>query len=67
MNGLTVTSGSYLTPSAFAGTQWVIRGVADFNGDGKSDVLWHHQGDGSLYVWFLGGAEWRRDAVAAPT
>ena len=55
MNGLTVTSGSYLTPSAFADTQWVIRGVADFNADGKSDVLWHHQGDGSLYVWFLGG------------
>ena len=55
MNGLTVTSGSYLTPAAFTDTQWVIRGVADFNGDGKSDILWHHQGNGSLYVWFLGG------------
>ena len=50
MNGLSVTGGSYLTPSAFTDTQWVIRGVADFNGDGNTDVLWHHQGDGSLYV-----------------
>ena len=23
--------------------------------DGKADLLWHHQGDGRLYVWFLGG------------
>ena len=56
MKGLTATDGSYLTPMAFTDTRWQIRGVADFNGDGKSDILWHHQGDGRLYAWFLGGA-----------
>ena len=29
--------------------------MADFNADGKPDVLWHHQASGSLYVWYLGG------------
>ena len=48
-------SGSYLTPSAFTDTQWKIVQVADFNADAKNDVLWHHQGSGALYVWFLGG------------
>jgi hypothetical protein len=55
LNGLTVTRGSYLTPKSFTDTQWQIRGIADFNHDGKADILWHHQANGSLYVWFLGG------------
>jgi hypothetical protein len=55
MNGTVVTGGSYLTPSRFTDTQWQIRGVADFNKDGKPDILWHHQGNGELYVWYLSG------------
>ena len=55
MNGLTVARGSYLTPKSFSDTQWQIRGLADFSGDGKADVLWHHQGTGDLYVWYLNG------------
>ena len=27
----------------------------DFNGDGSSDLLWHHQVTGELYVWLLSG------------
>jgi hypothetical protein len=49
--------GSYLTPSAVTDTQWKIVEVADFNGDGKNDVLWHNQATGALYVWFLGGTK----------
>ena len=54
-NGVVTVGGSYLTPSAFTDTQWKIVEVADFNADGKNDILWHHQGTGALYVWFLGG------------
>ena len=50
-----MTSGSYLTPSRFTDTQWQIRGLADFNGDARKDILWHHQGTGHLYVWHLEG------------
>ena len=56
MNGLVVKGGSYLTPKSFADTRWQIRGLADFNGDGKLDILWHHQTNGELYVWYLDGA-----------
>jgi hypothetical protein len=55
MNGTVTAGGSYLTPSRFADTRWKIVKVADFNGDGKVDVLWHHQATGELYVWYLNG------------
>ncbi|MFI5041916.1 MAG: FG-GAP-like repeat-containing protein [Acidimicrobiales bacterium] len=55
MNGTVATGGSYLTPARFADTRWQIRGVADFNGDGKADLLWHNQATGDLYVWFMNG------------
>ncbi|HVE71219.1 MAG TPA: FG-GAP-like repeat-containing protein [Thermoanaerobaculia bacterium] len=28
----------------------------DFNGDGRADILWRHQGTGENYVWFMNGA-----------
>ena len=34
----------------------------DFNADGQSDILWHHQGDGSLYTWWLQRDRHRRSA-----
>lgn len=53
LNETVVTAGSYLTPKSFADTRWQIRGVADFNQDGYADLLWHHQGTGDLYIWYL--------------
>lgn len=50
-----MSTASYLTPSAFTDLQWQIRGVSDFDGDGKVDILWHHQQTGDLYVWLMGG------------
>ncbi|MCU0294123.1 MAG: FG-GAP-like repeat-containing protein, partial [Thermoanaerobaculaceae bacterium] len=55
LQGTVTTAGSYLTPPAFSDTKWQIRGVADFNKDGKQDILWHHQVTGDLYVWYLNG------------
>ncbi len=40
---------------------WKIVGVGDFNGDGKPDILWHHQQRGEVYVWFMDGATFVRD------
>ena len=33
----------------------VLAGVGDFNGDGKSDILWYHQQSGKLAMWFMNG------------
>jgi alpha-tubulin suppressor-like RCC1 family protein len=33
-----------------------IVGTGDYNGDGKSDILWRHQTNGELWVWLMNGA-----------
>jgi len=55
LDGLVTVRGAYMSPRSFSDTRWQIRGLADFNADGKPDVLWHHQVTGELYVWFLNG------------
>jgi hypothetical protein len=55
MDGTEAARGSSLTPGRSPDTDWQIRGVADFNADGKPDILWHHQASGELYVWLMNG------------
>ena len=31
-------------------------GTGDFDGDGKSDILWRNTNNGQNYVWFMDGA-----------
>jgi FG-GAP-like repeat/FG-GAP repeat len=55
MNGVTQSSGSFLTPSSVASV-WQIKGLDDFNADGKTDILWYNTSTGQVYVWFMNGA-----------
>ena len=32
-----------------------IVGLADFNGDGKEDILWRNRSTGHVYVWGMNG------------
>jgi hypothetical protein len=66
MNGFTVISGTLLNPSHVADTNWKIVGSADFNHDGSRDLLWHHQVDGSLAVWFMNGTSQIAGQAIAP-
>ena len=33
-----------------------VAGVADFTGDRKADILWHHATRGEVWVWTMNGA-----------
>jgi hypothetical protein len=50
----TVVSASFLTPASLPDLTWQIRQLADFNGDGRQDILWRNTVTGQLYVWYLG-------------
>jgi hypothetical protein len=51
--------GSFVQSSAslttVAGSQWTIVGRADFNNDGKTDILWRNTTTGDNTVWFMDG------------
>lgn len=62
MNGTQLRDGRLLTPSVVPDTAWQIVGVADFNADGRADLLWQNQQNGLLSVWFMNGTS-RIDGV----
>jgi hypothetical protein len=41
---------------AVADTNWEIVGTADFNSDGKTDILWRNKSTGQNIVWLMNGA-----------
>jgi hypothetical protein len=36
---------------------WQIRGVGDLNGDGRADLVWQNDADGSVAAWFMNGRD----------
>jgi hypothetical protein len=59
MNGSHITSSQVVT---FGGSpvapnnSWNVAGIGDFNGDGKSDILWRNT-NGSLIDWTMNGSQ----------
>ena len=48
---------------------WTIAGFGDFDGGGKTDILWRNQTTGDIYVWLMNGfsvaGEWYAGAVGS--
>ena len=37
------------------GTDWHVQGAGQFNGDGRSDILWQNDDSGQAAVWLMEG------------
>jgi serralysin len=65
MQGTTQVEEVTLDPPGVDVMTWHIRAVADFNGDGKPDILWRDE-YGSIYVWFMNGTTLESGAYLNP-
>jgi len=34
---------------------WQVKGIGDFDGDGKADILWRNAVTGENYIWLMNG------------
>jgi hypothetical protein len=71
MNGAQVKSNPVVASATVAPTDWHIEDTADFNGDGRADILWRHD-SGAVALWQMNGAliaatPTVADAATAPT
>lgn len=42
-----------LSPARVSDTAWKIKSVGDFNRDGHADLVWQHEIDGRIAIWFM--------------
>jgi hypothetical protein len=56
MNGVDLVGGELTNPAGLADTQWQPVATGDYNGDGREDIVWRHQGAGQNVLWYMGGA-----------
>jgi hypothetical protein len=63
MNAKTRTSEAAISPDA-ASADWLIRGVDDFNADGRTDLVFWNQLTGAVEFWLMNGTT--RTGAAVP-
>jgi hypothetical protein len=39
----------------FVTSDWTVAETGDFNGDGKSDILWRNTSSGEIVIWLMDG------------
>jgi VCBS repeat-containing protein len=51
----TIDTAPIIGSAASAPTDWKISGTGDFDGDGKSEILWYNNNDHRVAIWKLDG------------
>jgi subtilisin-like proprotein convertase family protein len=46
-------NGEFTDPPVLADARWKMVGTHDFNGDGRTDILWRHATSGENVMWFM--------------
>jgi hypothetical protein len=64
-DGRAVQQAVYLNPNRLD-TAWTVAALADFNGDGKADLVLQHD-DGRLGVWYMNGTTLAGSAYLNPS
>lgn len=54
MNGTTAVGTAFLSAN-MSDPDWSVRTIADFNNDGRVDLVWQHQTTSRLAVWLMQG------------
>jgi hypothetical protein len=57
LDGWNVIGTHSLSIAKVSDTNWRVVGTGDLNGDGNADLVWRHQTEGWLAVWYLAGCE----------
>jgi subtilisin-like proprotein convertase family protein len=52
MEGTRLFTGEFTNPPVLPDVRWKIVGTHDFNGDGRTDILWRHTTSGENVMWF---------------
>ena len=55
MNRLQLRSAELLSIPVVADAEWRIRSVFDLDADGHADLLWQHQTQGLVGIWYMNG------------
>jgi subtilisin-like proprotein convertase family protein len=53
MEGTTLFTGELTNPPVLTDVRWKMVGTHDFNGDGRTDILWRHTTSGENVMWFM--------------
>ncbi|KJU82527.1 FG-GAP repeat-containing protein, partial [Candidatus Magnetobacterium bavaricum] len=56
MNGSDIATNVVVKGAEKLESKYLFRGIGDFNGDGKADVLWQDTATGDVIIWFMDGA-----------
>jgi len=66
MNGKTLVDSYNLSTRFVTDLNWKVVGSGDFDGDGNVDLIWQHDGNGDIAVWYMNGRTLINSAALNP-